>query len=51
MRTGWAIDLHGRAFPAPLNTNAGQHEQSLINSMNIILNIFKYTFKTLKEHP
>ena len=24
--------------------NAGQHEQSLINSINIILNIFKYTF-------
>jgi hypothetical protein len=51
MRTGWAIDLHGRAFPAPFNINAGQHEQSLINSINIILNIFKYTFKTLKEHP
>ena len=31
--------------------NAGQHEQSLINSINIILNIFKYTFKTLKGHP
>ena len=27
-----------------LNINAGQHEQSLINSINIILNIFKYTF-------
>ena len=36
---------------APFNINAGLHEQSLINSINIILNIFKYTFKTLKGHP
>ena len=43
--------LHGGAFQAPFNINAGQHEQSLINSINIILNIFKYTFKTLKGHP
>ena len=48
---GLVIDLHGRAFQAPFNINAGQHEQSLINSINVILNIFKYTFKTLKGHP